>query len=120
MYIVTLPRTPLVQQQTDIIESHWPNWLAQDDFLQREVTDKWIAYYKSVQQQSDRYVAKNTEQLHPQWLYKRYCKVIETRPGTVTIDNSSMPSEPYRFNMLGSMVLKLKLGPRTACFQRVR
>jgi hypothetical protein len=107
--LATLPRTPIVQQETDIIESHWPNWLAQDDFLQSEVTDKWVAYYKAVQQQPDRYVAKNTEQLHSQWLYRRYCKVTENRPGNVTIDNGNMPSEPYRFNMLGNMVLKLKL-----------
>jgi hypothetical protein len=108
--LATLPRTPLAQQETDIIESHWPNWLAQDDFLQHEVTDKWIEYYKSVQRQPDRYVAKNTEQLHSQWLYRRYCKIDETRPGTVAIDNSFMPGEPYRSSMLGNMVLKLKLG----------
>lgn len=104
-----LPTVPLDYQLTDIIESHWPNWLAQDDFLQSAVTTSWIQYYKTVQQVSDRYVAKNTEQLHSQWLYKRYASVTENEAGVVTIDNTKMPEEAYRHQMLGNMVLKIKL-----------
>ena len=104
-----LPTVPLEYQMTDIIESHWPNWLAQDDFLQSATTNSWIQYYKTVQQLPDRYIAKNTEQLHSQWLYNRFTKLTEVREGEVTIDNTQMPEEAYRHNILGNMVLKIKL-----------
>ena len=105
----SLPSVPLEKQETDIIESHWPNWLAQDDFLQASVTESWIQYYKNVQRKADRYIAKNTEQLHSQWLYKRYTKISEAIPGVVEIDNRQMPAQAYRCNTLGNMVLKVKL-----------
>jgi hypothetical protein len=107
----SLPRTPLEQQETDVIESHWPNWLAQDNFLQPEVTAKWISYYKSAQRLPDRYIAKNTEQLHSQWLYNKFAKVSELKPGIVEIDNSRMPEKAYSTQVLGNMVLKIKLLP---------
>jgi hypothetical protein len=105
----SLPKVPVEQQQTDIIESHWANWLAQDDFLQPDVTAKWIRYYKDIQQRPDRYIAKNTEQLHSQWLYKKYTKITEARPGVVEIDNTQMPSKAYLNGMLGNLVLKIRL-----------
>jgi hypothetical protein len=104
-----LPTVPLEYQKTDIIESHWPNWLAQDDFLQPDVTASWIQYYKDVQRMADRYIAKNTEQLHSQWLYKRHAKVVEKKKGQVTIDNTQMHDDAYRYDVLGNMVLKIKL-----------
>lgn len=63
--------------KTDIIESHWVNWLATDDFLQPAVKKKWILFFRSIQARADRYLAKNTEQLFSQWLYQRYTKVNE-------------------------------------------
>jgi hypothetical protein len=104
-----LPTVPPQYQQTDIIESHWPNWLAQDDFLQPAVTASWVQYYKTIQQLADRYIAKNTEQLHSQWLYKRHTKIAGIRDGQVTIDNTQMPDDAYRYDILGNMVLKVKL-----------
>jgi hypothetical protein len=105
----SLPRTALEDQETDIIESHWPNWLAQDDFLQPDVTQQWINYYKAVQRSTNRYIAKNTEQLHSQWLYNRFTKVNEVIPGVVEIDNTNMPEKAYQHQVLGNMVLKIKL-----------
>jgi hypothetical protein len=107
--LASLPKIPLAYQQTDVIESHWPNWLAQDDFLQPAVTSDWISYYKNVQRSIDRYIAKNTEQLHSQWLYKRHTKIRETSPGMVEIDNTAMDEKAYRFDALGNMVLKIRL-----------
>jgi hypothetical protein len=107
--LASLPRVPVEYQSTDMIESHWPNWLAQDDFLQPTVTNDWVEYYRSVQRMRDRYIAKNTEQLHSQWLYKRYAKVKETKPGVVEIDNTLMPAKAYQYNTLGNLVLKIKL-----------
>lgn len=109
--LAKLPLTPLGEQHTDIIESHWPNWLAQDDFLQSSVTDQWVNYYKTVQQSVNRYVAKNTEQLHSQWLYNHHTAVDETEPGKVIIDNTGMPLQAYENNALGNMVLKVRLEP---------
>ncbi len=107
--LATLPRTALSDQHTDIIESHWSNWLAQDDFLQPDIMEEWVSYYKLVQRSEDRYIAKNTEQLHSQWLYNKYAQVKESEPGYVLIDNTQMPDEAYKHNILGTMVLKIKL-----------
>jgi len=105
----SLPKVPVDMQGTDIIESHWANWLASDDIFQPEVTAKFIDYYHLVQRQSNRYIAKNTEQLHSQWLYRKYAKISENEPGIVEIDNSQMPDDAYRNDILGNLVLKLKL-----------
>lgn len=107
----SLPKVPVDQQETDIIESHWPNWLAQDDPLQPPVTAAWIQYYKNIQRRPDRYIAKNTAQLHAQWLYKKYTMVTEETPGQVTIDNTAMPDEAYYNQAIGNLVLKIALTP---------
>lgn len=105
----SLPKVPVDMQGTDIIESHWANWLAADDILQPEVTAKFIDYYRHIQRFSNRYLAKNTEQLHSQWLYRKYARIMETEPGSVEIDNTQMPDDAYRNDILGNLVLKLKL-----------
>ena len=108
--LASLPTLPLDMQYNDMIESHWPNWLAQDDFLQGEITEQWINYYRTVQRFKNRYIAKNTEQLHSQWLYNKHTRV-QVSDGLVEIDNTQMPNEAYRNNKLGNMVLKVKLDP---------
>jgi len=105
----SLPKVSAEMQGTDIIESHWANWLASDDVFQPEVTAKFIDYYRQFQRLSKRYLAKNTEQLHSQWLYKKYTRIDETEPGIVEIDNSQMPDDAFRNDILGNMVLKLKV-----------
>jgi hypothetical protein len=107
-----LPTEPIEEQETDIIETHWSNWLAQDAFLQEEVNSKFIAYYNMVQATPNRYVAKNTEQLYAQWLYNKYTVVTENQQGIVSIDNTKMPNKAYQNNILGTMVLKIKLNPK--------
>ncbi len=107
----SLPTVDLDKQESWIIESHWSNWLAQDQFLQEETNRNWVDYYRMVQSSADRYVAKNTEQFYAQWLYKKFTLVSETSKGTVLIDNSAMPAEAYREGFLGTMVLKIKLNP---------
>lgn len=109
--LAKLPVTPLEEQRTDIIESHWPNWLAQDDFLQSDITALWVNYYKAAQRSNDRFIAKNTQQLHSQWLYNHYATVREDKPGSVNIDNTAMPVQAYENNVLGNMVLKIRLNP---------
>jgi len=104
-----LPTVPLENQKSDIIETHWANWLGQDDFVQEMTTKKFIEYYKMVQKSENRYVAKNTEQFHSQWLYNKYTIVNEKANEIIQIDNTKMPKEAYNNNILGSMVLKFKL-----------
>lgn len=106
--LASLPNVTLDLQYTDIIESHWPNWLAQDDFLQTGVTQQWIEYYRSVQRYKNRYIAKNTEQLHSQWLYNHYTRVF-FHGNVVEIDNTQMPDEAYVHSKPGNMVLKIAL-----------
>ena len=105
----SLPRQPIAAFNTDIIEAHWANLLATDDIFQADLNQRWINLFQSVQATKDRYLAKNTEQLYSQWLYKRYCKVTESKPGHVTIDNRLMPQEAYDSGMVGPLVLKIKL-----------
>ena len=104
-----LPVVPLEMQGTGMVESHWPNWLAQDDFMQPDVTIQWINYYRQVQRTPARYIAKNTEQIHSQWLYKKYTIVNESATGFVEIDNTRMSNEAYENDIFGNMVLKIKL-----------
>jgi hypothetical protein len=94
---------------TDVIESHWPNWLAIDDYLQPALTQQWIDFYKNIQSDPDHYLAKNTEQLHSQWLYKKYTVLSGQEGGIVTIDNRQMPAVVYENDLLGNMVLKVPL-----------
>ncbi len=108
--LATLPKVSIDFQYTDFAETHWTNWLAADDSLQPCVTAQWIAYYQNVQKTSHRYIAKNTEQLHSQMLYKKHASVTFA-PGTVEIDNSNMPNEAYQNDILGNMVLKIQLPP---------
>ena len=95
--------------RTVVVESHWANWLAYDDHLQPDLNKKWIEYLRSIQADPNHYLAKNTEQLYSQWLYKKFTKVDEPKQGKVNIDNRSMPQDPYTHNLLGNMVLAVKL-----------
>ncbi len=104
-----LPTKPLKEYKTDIIESHWSNWLADDDFLQPDLNKKWIEYFQNIQKSKTHYLAKNTEQLYSQWLYNRFTKVTESNIGNVNIDNTKMPDVVYSNNLLGNMVLKIEL-----------
>jgi hypothetical protein len=106
----SLPTVPVAEQESDIIETHFPNWLAQDDFLQQQVTRDYIEYYNMVQQQENRYVAKNTEQFSSQWLYKKYSEISREKPGRYEIDNTGMPDQVYEHNLLGNLVVKVTLG----------
>jgi hypothetical protein len=105
----TLPSVPLEIQESDIIESHWANWLAQDYYFQPRVANLFINYYQMVQASPTRYMAKNTEQLHSQWLYNKYAKITDKLEKSVTIDNTAMPDEAYQNDLLGNMVIKIKL-----------
>ncbi len=105
----SVPTVPVKDQKSDVIESHWTNWIAPDEFLQEATNQKWITFLRMVQRQKNRYLAKNTEQFYAQWLYKKYTIVSEKEPGIVNIDNTNMPDEVYKSNLLSDLVLKVKL-----------
>jgi hypothetical protein len=105
----SLPRSEIGTYSTEIIETHFPNLLAQDDFLQPQITKEWIDFYAEVQRHADHYVAKNTEQFYSQWLYRRFTKVVEDRVGDVRINNTAMPDIVYERDMLGNMVITVPL-----------
>lgn len=106
--LAALPSAPLETYKTDIIETHWPNWLAQDHFLQDELNQKWIDYLKSIQKSKTHYLAKNTEQFYSQWLYKKFANVSITE-GKIIIDNTNMPQVVYDEDLLGNLVIKVDL-----------
>lgn len=107
--LAVLPKVPIDSFKTDIIETHWPNLLAQDDFLQDGVTNQWIEFFRNIQARPDRYLAKNTEQFSSQWLYNRYAVLHFIEPGRVQIDNIRMPDEAYSSELLGNIVVAIQL-----------
>ena len=70
--LAALPTSPINRIVTDIIETHWTNLLAQDDWLQGFVNERWEKLFLAIQERPNRYLAKNTEQFSSQWLYKRH------------------------------------------------
>jgi len=107
--LASLPTEPLESFETDIIETHWPNLLAADDFLQPAVNEEWIRFLRNVQAHPNHYLAKNTEQLYSQWLYKKHTLIEETDPGVVIIDNRQMPGEAYTLEKVSNLVLAVPL-----------
>jgi len=108
-HLGTLPKKKYDEYETDIIEAHFPNWLTQDYFLQDDLNKKWVEFFKDIQRSGKFYYSKNSEQQNSQWLYKKYCEVKEIEHGVMEIDNSKMPSKIYKYNLLGNMVLTIKL-----------
>ena len=106
--LASLPTVPLEDQKSNIIESHWTNWLVQDEFLQSDLNQKWVDYFKYVGQSKDRYPAKNTEQFYAQWVYQKFTKITQ-KGNTVYIDNTLLPDEYYQNDLVGNLVLKVKL-----------
>ncbi len=107
--VATLPKEPLKKYKTNVIETHWSNWLATDDFLQDELNKKWVEFFRNIQGSKTHYYTKNTEQFYSQWLYKKYTKVKVKDDGEVIIDNRKMPNEVYENSLLSLFVLKIKL-----------
>ena len=103
-----LPETPLTEQPTDYIETHWPNLLFSETESQEDITAKWVAYYETVQSSPDRYCAKNTAQMHSQWLYNKYTQ-LSTKPEGIELDNTDMPDRVYQGHFPSNLVLKIKL-----------
>lgn len=100
---------PIEEQESNIIESHWSNWLAKEESQQSVVNKLWISYYQNIQKQTNRYIAKNSEQFYSQWIYHKYCSINEPEPGKVTIDNSLIPNDYYEYGLVKNLVLKIKL-----------
>lgn len=105
-----IPSDPPSEYKSDIIDGHWANFLATDDFLQPQLNDDFAEWFRSIQENPYRYVAKNTEQLYSQWLFKEHTKVFFSDTGTAFIDNLNMPDEAYEYELLGNMVLSVPLG----------
>ncbi len=105
----SLPTVPIEDQESDLIETHWTNFLTPKGIPQARTNERWIRFFRTVQEQDDRYLAKNSEQFASQWLYRRYAEISEGPPGEVLIDNSAMPREAYEQGLLGALVLKVKL-----------
>ena len=93
---------------TEFMTSHWTNFVDLDPARNHEAGDKWIAWFNKVKDDPNRYTAKNTTQLHSQFLYRRFSEV-STTGNTVLIDNSSMPDWAYELDLLGNLLFKHRL-----------
>ncbi|NOX19467.1 MAG: hypothetical protein GXO87_14465 [Chlorobi bacterium] len=107
--VSSTPKKKPKEFKTNVIESHWANWLATDEFLQPETNRKWIDFYKGIQKSETHYLAKNTEQFSSQWLYMKFAKIKSSGKGKLIIDNRKMPDEVYENDLLGALVIKIKL-----------
>jgi hypothetical protein len=99
---------PKTYPETEFMTSHWTNFVDPDPARNNEAGDKWIAWFNKVKDDPDRYTAKNTAQLHSQFLYRKFAQ-ISVIGNTVLIDNRNMPDWTYDLHFLGNLVLKHKL-----------
>jgi hypothetical protein len=99
---------PKAYPQTEFMTSHWTNFVDPDPARNHEAGDKWIAWFNKVKDDPDRYTAKNTAQLHSQFLYRKFAQ-ISVAGNTVLIDNRQMPDWAYELHFLGNLLLKHKL-----------
>ncbi|MCU0916728.1 MAG: hypothetical protein MUC88_19530 [Planctomycetes bacterium] len=96
---------PNTYPTTEFMTSHWTNFVDPDPARNHEAGDKWIAWFHQVKDDPDRYTAKNTAQLHSQFLYRKFAQVSVTGT-TVLIDNTKMPDWACQLDLLGNLVLK--------------
>lgn len=94
---------------TEIMTSHWANFVQENPAENHRAGDKWITWFNMVKDTSDRYVPKNTAQLYSQFLYRKMSD-ITIDGNTVNIDNTNMPDWAYDLDLLGNLLLKHKLG----------
>lgn len=94
--------------ETEFMTSHWTNFVDLDPANNHQAGDKWIAWFNTVKDDPDRYTAKNTAQLHSQFLYRKFSE-ISVAGNTVAVDNSKMPDWAYKLDLLGNLLLKHKL-----------
>ncbi len=99
---------PNTYPPTEFMTSHWTNFVDPDPARNHEAGDKWIAWFNKVKDDPNRYTAKNTAQLHSQFLYRKFSQVSVTG-NTVLIDNRQMPDWAYKLDLLGTLLLKHKL-----------
>lgn len=83
-------------------EAHFPNlWNAED---------AWVSYLRGINNNAFRYLPANTAQCSSQWLYKNYATLTSTGTYTATLNTNAIPDAAYSKNLLGTLVLKTKLG----------
>ena len=85
------------------VEAHFPNtWGARK---------KWVAYLLGINDSQNRFLPKNSAQCSWQYLYHKFGTITEAG-GTYTIDVRNVDPAAYRYDLLGSMVLKTWVGDR--------
>ncbi len=94
--------------ETEFMTSHWTNFVDLDPANNHEAADKWITWFNKVKDDPNRYTAKNTAQLHSQFLYRKFSQV-SVAGNTILVDNSKMPDWAYKLDLLGNLLLKHKL-----------
>ncbi|NOY79203.1 MAG: T9SS type A sorting domain-containing protein [Calditrichaeota bacterium] len=90
--------------------THWPNWWAQNPENDFQVGDRFVNWFHLVDETPNVYVPRNMAQYYSQWLYRKYCRTQQS-DGEIVLDNQQMPDAAYRYQLLGNLVLKIKLQP---------
>jgi cysteinyl-tRNA synthetase, unknown class len=85
------------------VEAHFPNlWGAKG---------KWTKYLLGINDSQNRFLPKNSAQCSWQYLYHKFGRITEAG-GTYTIDVRNVDPAAYKYDLLGSMVLKTWVGDR--------
>lgn len=111
-------RAPTSYPSSDVVTSHWPNFIDLDPAKNHEAGDKWIIWYNKIKDDPARYAAKNTAQAYSQFLYRKY-STISINSSTITIDNSKMPKWAYDLDLISSLVLKQPLKNGEHCIAEI-
>ena len=85
------------------IEVHFNNLWGQ--------TDHFAKYLYSINRYPARMLARNTEQVYSQWLYRNFAKITQ-KGNSFSIDCTQIPREAYDNNILSNITLKIYLGKR--------
>lgn len=91
-------KPPLPPRPYPFIETHFNNLWGVEEY--------WKKYLSLINLFPTRMIAKNTENVFSQWVYRKYVKISKGY-----IDFSSVPQEFYDKNIVSNLVLKTFVGP---------
>ncbi len=91
-------KPPLLPRPYPFIETHFNNLWGVENY--------WAKYLSLINLYPNRMIAKNTENVFSQWVYRKYVKIKKG-----LIDFSEVPQEFYDKNIISNLVLKLFVGP---------
>lgn len=95
-------KPPFLPRPYAFIETHFNNLWGVEYY--------WEKYLSLINIYPTRMLAKNTENVFSNWVYRKYAKVT-VKKGVININTEKVPREFYDKNIISNLVLKVFLGP---------